>query len=270
MSLSERLSNKIAVITGAASGIGRAIALEFAREGASIVLVDIDEKGLIEVASLIKANGKKAINVVADLTKVSDIEKILLKALKEFGRIDILVNSVGVLRGGRIEDLSEADWDLVMNVNLKAVFLCSQKIGKYFIENKVPGIIINIASISGVLPQVYTGAYSPSKAGVILLSSLMAMEWARYGIRVNCICPGPTRTPMTDRYYQGKLRKAREMAIPLGRFAEPEEIAKAAVFLASDDAKYITGTAFPVDGGSLQSMFFLVNLIRDMIAQEGD
>ena len=262
--------NKVALITGAASGIGRSISLEFAKEGADTLLTDINETGLIEVASQIKNMGKKVTFVTADVTKVSDVEKVLQHAIKEFGRIDILVNSIGVLRGGKIEDLSEEDWDLVINVNLKAVFLCSQKIGKYFIENKIPGVIINIASISGILPQVYTGAYSPSKAGVILLSSLMAMEWARYGIRVNCICPGPTRTPMTDKYYRGKLREAREMAIPLGRFAEPEEIAKAAVFLASSDAKYITGANLSVDGGSLQSMFFLVNLIRDMISKEAE
>jgi NAD(P)-dependent dehydrogenase (short-subunit alcohol dehydrogenase family) len=268
MSFGDRLSNKVAVITGAASGIGRAISLEFAKEGADVVLSDIDEKGLINVANQIREMGKKAVFVTADATRIHDVEKMLKIALEKFGRIDILVNSIGVLRGGKIEDLSEEDWDFVISVNLKGVFLCSQKIGKYFIENKVPGVIINIASISGILPQVYTGAYSPSKAGVILLSALMAMEWARYGIRVNCICPGPTRTPMTDRYYQGKLREARELAIPLGRFAEPEEIAKVAVFLASSDAKYITGTSLPVDGGSLQSMFFLVNYIRELISKE--
>lgn len=253
-----KLENKVAIVTGAGRGIGRAIALTFAREGAKVAVADINYETASKVVEEIKGSGGEAVALKVDVADAESVEKMVREVLEKFGKIDILVNNAGIIRPSPLLETSEEDWDAVMNVNLKGVFLCSKAVVRHMIKQK-SGSIINIASISGEAPELNTGAYTPSKAGVIALTSLMAMEWAKYGIRVNSISPGATWTPMEYEFYPTEeLYKRRCETIPLGRFAQPEEIAEVALFLASDSASYITGENIRVDGGQMQSIFFLI------------
>jgi NAD(P)-dependent dehydrogenase (short-subunit alcohol dehydrogenase family) len=256
-----KLEGKVAIVTGSSQGIGSGIALKFAEEGADVVVnyLKNDEKAET-VADKIRNSGRQALVVRADASKSTDVNGLVQKTLDTFGRIDILVNNAGIFIGGEIADLKEEIWDRVLAVNLKGVFLCCQAVGKYMITNKVRGSIINIASISGRLPELNGNAYSPSKAGVISLSGLLAVEWAGYGIRVNALSPGPVMTTLQKKIYSSpELLDARNRGIPMNRHGSPEEIGKAAVFLASDDASYITAENLSVDGGSLASMYHLIH-----------
>ena len=260
-----RLEGKVALITGSSRGIGSGIALKFAEEGADVVVNCRENIERAEtLADNIRSLGGKALTVKADVSKSIDVNGMVEKALDTFGKIDSLVNNAGIFIGGGIADLKEEIWDRVMAVNLKGVFLCCQAVGKYMIANKVRGSIINIASISGKLPELNGNAYSPSKAGVISLSALLAVEWAKHGIRVNALSPGPVMTPLQKTIYSTPdLLKARNRGIPMNRHGEPEEIGKAAVFLASGDSSYVTGENLSVDGGSQASMFHLIHQLAD-------
>jgi 3-oxoacyl-[acyl-carrier protein] reductase len=196
-----------------------------------------------------------------DVSDGGQVKEMVKKTLGTLGRIDVLVNVAGMFIKSPIEEVSEQDWDRVIAVNLKGTFLCSQAAGREMIKQG-GGSIVNFASVAAHTPQIFSGAYSPSKAGVALLTEIMAVEWAKYNIRVNAVSPGPIKTPMTDMIYNTeKLRKGRARAIPLNRFGSPEEVAKAVVFLASDEASFITGHALAIDGGSLKSMFYLMGLL---------
>lgn len=256
-----KLDGKVAIVTGSSQGIGSGIALQFAAEGADVLVNYHKNKILAEgVADKIHRLGCRALTFKGDVSQKGDVNRMVQTALEKFGRIDILVNNAGIFIGGGIADLKEEIWDRVMAVNLKSVFLCCQAVGSYMIANEVRGSIINIASISGRLPELNGNAYSPSKAGGISLSALLAVEWAKYGIRVNALSPGPVMTPLQKEIYSSAaLLKARNRGIPMNRHGEPEEIGKAAVFLASDDSSYVTGENLSVDGGSLVSMFHLVH-----------
>jgi len=255
-----KLAGKVAIVTGASQGIGRGIALKFAEQGADVVVNYRENDDMAQtVAEKIRSLNRQALAVKADVSQSIDVNGLVQKTLATFGNIDILVNNAGIFIGGEIAQLKEEIWDRVMAVNLKGVFLCCQAVGEYMITNKVAGSIINIASISGRLPELNGNAYSPSKAGVISLSALLAVEWAGHGIRVNALSPGPVMTPLQEKIYATpELLAARNRGIPMNRHGEPEEIAKAAVFLASDDASYITGENLSVDGGSLASMYHLI------------
>jgi NAD(P)-dependent dehydrogenase (short-subunit alcohol dehydrogenase family) len=260
-----KLEGKVAIVTGSSQGIGSGIALKFAEEGADVVVnyLKNDEKAET-VANKIRSSGRQALVVKADASKSMDVNGLVQKTLDTFGKIDILVNNAGIFIGGEIADLKEEIWDRVITVNLKGVFLCCQAVGKYMIKNKLRGSIINIASISGRLPELNGNAYSPSKAGVISLSALLAVEWAEYGIRVNALSPGPVMTPLQKKIYSTpELLDARNRGIPMNRHGSPEEIGKAVVFLASDDASYITGENLSVDGGSLASMYHLIRQLAE-------
>ena len=250
-----KLSRKVAIVTGASQGIGSGIALKFAEEGADVVVNYHKNKNLADaMADRIRKLGSRALTIKADVSHKADVNRIVQTALEKFGRIDILVNNAGIFVGGGISDLNEEIWDRVMAVNLKGVFLCCQAVGSYMIANDVRGSIINIASISGRLPELNGNAYSPSKAGVISFSALLAVEWAKYGIRVNALSPGPVMTPLQQAIYSTPaLLEARNRGIPMNRHGQPEEIGKAAIFLASDDASYITGAALDVNGGIYMS-----------------
>lgn len=225
------------------------------------MVTDIISPAAREVSEQVQAMGRRSLPLEMDVSNGSHVRGMVKAALSTFGRIDILINVAGIFIKSPIEDVSERDWDRVIAINLKGTFLCSQAVGREMIKQG-SGSIVNFASIAAHTPQIFSGAYSPSKAGVVLLTKIMAVEWAKYNIRVNAVSPGPITTPMTDSIYNTeKLKKGRARAIPLNRFGAPEEVAQAVVFLASDEASYITGHALAIDGGSLNSMFYLMGLL---------
>jgi len=260
-----KLEGKVAIVTGSSQGIGSGIALKFAEEGADVLVNYHKNKILAEgIADKVRRLGCRALAIQADVSQKTDVDRMVQTVLETFGNIDILVNNAGIFIGGGIAGLEEDIWDRVMAVNLKSVFLCCQAVGSHMIANKVRGSIINVASISGRLPELNGNAYSPSKAGVISLSALLAVEWAKHGIRVNSLSPGPVMTPLQQEIYSTPaLLAARNRGIPMNRHGEPEEIGKAAVFLASDDASYVTGENLSVDGGSLASMYHLIHQLAE-------
>lgn len=235
--------------------------MAFAREGSDVVVADIQSPSAEAVSKEVRALGRKSLPLGVDVASRSQVEEMIGAVMGAFGRIDILANVAGIFIKSPIEEVSEEDWERVMAVNLKGTFLCSQAVGRQMIKQG-KGSIINIASLAAHIPQMYAGAYSPSKAGVLLLSKLMAAEWAKYHIRVNCLSPGAIATDMTEYIFNTEaLRNARTKAIPMNRFGTPEEVANAAVFLASSESSYITGHSIVIDGGSLDSMHHLLRLL---------
>jgi NAD(P)-dependent dehydrogenase (short-subunit alcohol dehydrogenase family) len=262
-----KLKDKIAIVTGASQGIGKGIALGLAEAGAHVVVnCDRNLDGAEIVAKEIRALGRRTIVAQADVSKSDDVKRMVRQVLRGFGRIDILVNNAGIFIAGPVEDLREKDWDRVMEVNLKGVFLCCRAVGRHMIERKSGGSIINVASISGDMPELNLGAYTPSKAGVLGLTRLLAVEWAKYGIRVNALSPGPIITSLQQRAYPSeKLLDSRNRAVPMNRHGTPEEMARVVIFLASDDSSYITGENITSDGGSMISMFYLVHQLAEHV-----
>jgi NAD(P)-dependent dehydrogenase (short-subunit alcohol dehydrogenase family) len=248
------LRGKVALITGSASGIGRASALLFAREGAAVAIVDVNEKGK-EVAREIEEKGGQAFFAAADVTLAVDCQRVVCAVAEKFGALHILFNNAGIIRRSSVLDLSETEWDRVMEVNVKSIFLMS-KFAIPMIEKSGGGSIINTASGWGLAAGPKAAAYCASKGAVVLLTKAMAIDHGPQNIRVNCICPGDTDTPMLRSEAQqvgaDPSRFLREAAQrPLQRVGTPEEIAQAALYLASDAASFVTGTALVVDGGGL-------------------
>jgi 2-deoxy-D-gluconate 3-dehydrogenase len=253
-----RLQDKIAVITGGGRGIGRDITLAYAREGAHVVVNDIDPATASSTAKDAAALGSKSLAVVADVAKSADINRMIGTVIAERGRVDILVNNAMKIVPGKLEALPEAAWDTTMNIGLKGAFLVSQAAAKYMIAQK-SGCIVNIASIAGLFPYNWAGAYSVAKAGLIMLTKLQAMEWAPYGIRANAITPGYIRTPGTEAMYaDAEIYEGRRKGVPMGRVGSGEDIAGPAIFLASDDARYTTGSVVGADGGQAVGYFLSV------------
>ncbi len=241
-----RLKDKVALITGAGSGIGEATAMRFSEEGAKVVINDVNLEGANKVAEKIKANGGEAIVIKADISKKDEVEAMVQKVIEQFGRLDILVNNAGINRDAFAKKMTEDDWDAVININLKGTFLCAQAAMKAMSKQNY-GRIINTSSI-GALGNLGQANYAASKCGVIGLTRTLALECARYNINVNCIAPGATITPMTSKMPKEIVDVITEK-IPLKRWAEPKEIANMHLFLASDEASYITGQVIFVDGG---------------------
>ncbi len=245
-----KLEGKKAIITGASRGIGRAVALMFAKQGADILVNDlvVDDAAKQTVAEIEKL-GRKAIAVAANVADYKSAQDMVHECVKRLGGVDILVNNAGISRPSMLLKMKEEDWDLVMDVNLKAAFNTTQAAGAYMKEQKY-GKIINVISTAGIFGTVGQINYAAAKAGIIGFTKSASRELGRYGVNVNVVCPGITKTEMTGKLQSDeKLRKIYEGRIQLGRFAEPEEIAPAFLFLASDDASYITGQILGVDGG---------------------
>lgn len=253
-----KLMKRVALITGAASGMGRSSALLFAREGAKVAAVDIDSKGGEETIASIKQKGGEAIFIQADVSKAADVERMIKKTIATYGRIDILFNNAGIpLPFTVVEEVKEEDWDRAIAINLKSVYLgCKYAIP--IMKKQGGGVIINTASIVAVRPRPGTAPYLASKSGVIGLTKGIALEVAAHNIRVNCINPVAAETAfsvfiagatsMEDEKYLD-YKKKMVAGIPLGRMTSPEDVAYAALYLASDEASFITGVSLDVDGG---------------------
>lgn len=245
------LEGKVAIVTGSSRGIGRAIALGFAEAGADVVVCSRTLSDLEKVAEEIRALGRRSLAVETNIATKSDVDNLVAKTVEEFGTIDILVNNAAMNIMRPLIELREDGWDKVMNVGLKGYYLCSQAAAKVMIERK-KGNIINIASTAAVEASPLLGAYSISKAGVVMLTKLLAADLARYNIRVNAIGPGVVRTGFSEPIWGNpEVLKTIVAGIPLGRIAEPEDIVSVALFLASDASSYITGQTIYVDGGTL-------------------
>jgi len=249
-----KLDGKIALITGGGSGIGRATALLFASEGARLAVVDRAEDNARVVAAEITQGGGEAIAIVADVSKAADTERMVAETVGRFGRLDILYNNAGIGFARRTHLLTEEEWDRTIDVDLKGVFLgCKYALPELM---KRGGAILSTASVAGIEGFRQMAAYCAAKAGVILLTKSLAMDYAEHGIRVNCICPGSIETPLYESGFDNltpeKRARAHQMFAAmhlLGRAGSPEEIARAALFLCSQDASFITGQAVVVDGG---------------------
>jgi len=251
----ERLLDKCAIITGAASGIGRATALLFASEGAAVVLLDRDATGGVRVSEEISTLGGRAEFVAGDVTRSGDCLRAVDTATAQFGRLDVLVNNAGIIRRASVVDTAETEWDQVMAVNVKSVFLMSRS-AIPVMASASRGVIVNVSSGWGLVGGRAAAAYCASKGAVVNLTRAMALDHAAQGIRVNCVCPGDTDTAML-RDEARQLGVATESFLqeaagrPLGRIGQPEDIARAILYLVSDEALFVTGAVLVVDGGGL-------------------
>ncbi len=246
------LKGKTAIVTGARRGIGRATALAFAGAGADLLIADVvTDDGLLDgVNAEVKKMGRQCLSLKVDISKKSDVEAMCREAVKKYGKIDILANIAGVwIPGENLINTTDENWDRVIDTNLKGTWFCCRAAGKVMVKQG-SGIIINLSSQVGLNPGTGGGAYSISKAGIIMMTRQLALELAGNNIRVNAIAPGIVKTDFNKGLWKNETG-ARQMGnmVPLGRLAEPEDIARAALFLASDDSGYVTGTVMPVDGG---------------------
>jgi len=249
-----RLKGKVALITGASRGIGRAIAIEFAREGASAITIGYlkSNREAIRVKRLLVRFGTKVLLVKCDISKRTCVKSLVDRTLRSFGKIDILVNNAGILQQKPFEEITEEEWDRVFEVNLKAPFMLIQEVIPHMVKQKW-GRIINIASIGGQWGGNLAVHYAAAKAALISLTLSIARIYSKYGITSNAVSPGLVLTDMAKKEINSEIGKEKLKLIPLGRFAKPEEIAKAVVFLASEEASYITGQTINVNGGMLFS-----------------
>jgi meso-butanediol dehydrogenase/(S,S)-butanediol dehydrogenase/diacetyl reductase len=242
-----KLKDKVAFVTGFGSGLGQAIAIMFAKEGAAVAGISKTvAKGLETVAAIEKLGGR-ALFRAGDICDTAQMASLIKDAVAQFGGLDILVNSAGVRTNGSITEITEDDWDRTLDTNLRAVFVAS-RLAIPEMKKRGGGVILHIAARSGMLGQAGRAAYCASKGGMVTLTEAMAMDHAKDKIRVNCICPGPTRTPMVDTSTPEKLSRYKSR-VPIGRIGEPEDVAYAAVYLASDEASMVTAAILPVDGG---------------------
>jgi NAD(P)-dependent dehydrogenase (short-subunit alcohol dehydrogenase family) len=248
-----QLQDKVAIITGAGAPIGRACCLLFAAEGANVVAVDLDPATLSSVAEEVRRNGAKILTIQADVSSAADVERVVAAATATFSTIHILFNNAGIVPNGKIHETTEVDWDRTMAVNVRSMYLMSRAVVPIFLKYG-GGVILNTSSATALRSVVDRAAYSASKGAVLALTKSMAVDYVRDGIRVNCLCPGTIDTPSLQQRLAAfadpeEARKQFVARQPMGRLGTAEEVAKAALFLVSEDAKFVTGTAFSIDGG---------------------
>jgi NAD(P)-dependent dehydrogenase (short-subunit alcohol dehydrogenase family) len=244
-----RLADKVAIITGGASGIGQATALLFAKEGAKIVVADVNETGSHETVDQIRSAGGKAISVLTDVTSAKDVEALVQSACNAYDKLDVLFTGAGIAMRLPVVELPEEDWDRCIAINLKGIYLCCKYAIPEMIKNG-EGAIISVSSIYGIVGSKNRAAYLASKGGVANLTRGMALDYAADNIRVNCICPGFTDTPLVRNIVKTQAEyQALAEQHPMSRLATPLDIAYGALYLASDEASFVTGIALPIDGG---------------------
>lgn len=251
-----KLKGISSIVSGGGRGIGRAITLALAKEGSDVaVIAKSDLKSAEATAFEVQQLGRRNLALLADVTNKESVGKMVEEVCKNFGKVDLLINNAGMNVRGRLEEVTEEDWDRVVAVNLKGVFLCSVAVVRQMIKRSIGGNIINIAGASAHRCYAENGAFGPSKAAVINLTKQMAVEWAKYRIRVNGVSPGPTMTSLTEERIKDEDVLRRISKIPMGRIATPDEVASVVVFLASEDSKYMTGQSLIVDGGSVHTWY---------------
>ncbi|MCE9615353.1 MAG: 3-oxoacyl-[acyl-carrier-protein] reductase [Lentisphaerae bacterium] len=241
------VEGKIALVTGAARGIGRAIAEELATEGADLILCDVKAEWLAETAAAVQAKGRKVVCLSADVSQSASVNAAVTEAVEKCGRIDILVNNAGITKDGFMARMTEEDWDAVITVNLKGTFLFTKAVGKIMMKQR-GGVMVNIASIIGLIGNAGQCNYAASKAGVIALTKSVAKELASRNVRANAVAPGFIETKMTE-VLPEDIKKQMLAHIPLNRFGLPRDVARVVLFLASDDSAYMTGQVLTVSGG---------------------
>ena len=242
-----RLKNKVTIITGAGSGIGRESSIMFAKEGASVVVADIDEKGGKETVEEIQASGFEAFYVKLDVTSRDESRQMVMDTMDKYGRIDVLVNNAGITQDALVAKMTEEQWDKVIDVNLKGVFNCTQAVAEIML-NQGNGSIINTSSVVGLFGNIGQTNYAVTKSGIIGMTKSLAKELGKKGIRVNAVAPGFVKTPMTENVPE-KILELMKQKTPLHRLGEPKDVAYAYAFLASDESSFINGAVLSVDGG---------------------
>ena len=245
-----KLKDRVTIVTGGARGIGKAIALSCLREGAKVAIIDSDKERLAKLKKETEKRNKEVMAIPCDITKSSEVNGMVDQVQKAFGRIDILVNNAGIIRRGTIETVTEEDWDRVIEVNLKGTFNCCKAVAGIMKQQRY-GKIINVSSIAGKIGDITSApGYGPSKAAIDALTKTLARQLAQYGINVNGVAPHAIETEMSAQWSEER-RKEIIASIPLGRLGKPEDVANAVLFLASDDASFITGEILDVNGGAL-------------------
>lgn len=245
-----KLNQKVAIITGAASGIGASTAKLFAVNGAKVVIADIRKDAALDVANQIQSSGGDAYSIEVDVSNETQVKEMVQETVERFGALHILFNNAGIASAGSVESLSLVDWNRVLAVNLTGTFLCS-KYSIPAIKNSGGGAIVTMSSSAGIAAEKNIAAYSASKGGIIMLSRQMALDYARDGIRINCVCPGWIDTPFNDPFIESPEihQTTIDTLVPLGRQGVPDDVANAVLYLVSDDSRYVTGTVLTIDGG---------------------